>query len=98
MITHRLDVPSREDESVYFEIERSLDGINFRNIGTVSSLNNSASETNLYSFIDPDYFDDKAWYRIVIVNQRTKKIFSDHSTVTRSSRLRYWKYRQSIQK
>jgi hypothetical protein len=67
---------SQEDELVHFDIEKSIDGINFNRIGTVNSYANYVSEINHYSFIDPLEFAGKALYRIVIINDRGEKKYS----------------------
>jgi hypothetical protein len=42
----------RESQSVFYDIERSADGINFITVGTVNSSGDPASELNTYSFSD----------------------------------------------
>jgi trimeric autotransporter adhesin len=44
---------SRESQFVFYDIERSTDGISFSEIGTVSSTGSPASELNTYSYTDP---------------------------------------------
>lgn len=47
----------------YFTIERSLDGVNFKSIGTISGAGNS-NNIKYYSFIDDSRLLDIAYYRI----------------------------------
>jgi hypothetical protein len=56
---------SKEDEPVRYQVERSPDGRNFITAGVLQSQNND-SETNRYSFTDPQSLTNKTWYRVVI--------------------------------
>jgi hypothetical protein len=67
---------SRENEAVHFDIEKSSDGINFDKIGTVNSYTNYISEVNHYSFINPFEFSGKAWFRIIMINNKGGKKYS----------------------
>lgn len=49
-----------------FEIERSLDNLNYQKIGFVSG-NGTTTETSYYSFIDNNIFD-KAFYRLKMID------------------------------
>ena len=69
-----LNWSTTEDEPVQFEIERSLDGINFTKIGSV--MGTKQPGINQYSFVDPGTFETKAWYRIGMINQKNKKKYS----------------------
>jgi len=60
---------SKEDEPIYFNIERSTDATNFTVIGTISSNNNNTAFVNHYSFIDPISVKGKVEYRIVMINR-----------------------------
>lgn len=66
---------SMEETFLEFIIERSYNGSNFSEIGSVDGYNNNAT-INQYSFVDPVLFTDKAWYRIVIVTPEGKKKYS----------------------
>jgi hypothetical protein len=68
-------ITSREDEAVDYTIEKSIDGINYTGIGTVSSYFNNA-ETNRYSFVDPSLAGKLNWYRIAITNNSGNKKYS----------------------
>lgn len=57
----------RETEQLFYDIEKSTDGINFSQIGTVDSHNDFESDMNIYSFSDPD-FTITSFYRIKIRN------------------------------
>jgi hypothetical protein len=60
---------SKEDEPIYFNIERSTDGTNFTVAGTVGSNNNNTLFVNHYSFIDPVSVKGKVQYRVVMINR-----------------------------
>src|ERR1044071_4620009 len=67
---------SKEIETVEFDVEESDNGLNFTKIGTVAGYDDSRSETNHYSFIDPADFNSKAWYRIVMKSKSGAKRYS----------------------
>lgn len=52
-----------EKNNDYFEIERSLDGVDFESLGTVPG-NGTSSDVNSYSFSDPNPVVGMAYYRI----------------------------------
>jgi hypothetical protein len=58
---------SFEQNSKGFEIEKSLDGINFRKIGFVAGAGNSNS-TRTYSFTDPQRAVEFNYYRLKLVD------------------------------
>lgn len=68
---------SKEESALQFVIERSYNGRDFSTAGLLDNYNNEAT-VNHYSFIDPLYIADKAWYRIVIVTPGGKK---KHSSI-----------------
>jgi hypothetical protein len=70
-------ITSKENEEVSFSIERSEDAYNFRSIGQVKGFNNSNSENNHYSFNDPEPVTNKIYYRVVMINSRYSKKYSD---------------------
>ena len=65
-----------ENEPVYFDIEKSTDGVNFSIIGTVNSYNDYTSEQSIYSFTDPEQLTGKAYYRIKIRNEQGQSEYS----------------------
>jgi len=69
-------VTSKENEPVYFNIERSSDGINFKTIGTINGFKNYSAENNYYTFTDPLATTGKVWYRLVMVNDMNMKKYS----------------------
>jgi hypothetical protein len=69
-------VTSKENEPVYYSIERSNDGNNFSSIGIINGYKNYNAENNYYSFSDPAAVSDKAWYRIAMRNDENKKKYS----------------------
>jgi hypothetical protein len=62
-----------ETEPIHFDVERSNDGISFTAVGTVNSNNDYRSQVNYYSFVDPQPVAGKAWYRIVMINNSSRK-------------------------
>jgi hypothetical protein len=66
---------SKEDKSVKFIIEKSVDGRNFSEAGTVTGYHNPISETNNYRFSDP-YNNGFVYYRIRMVDIDQKQKFS----------------------
>jgi trimeric autotransporter adhesin len=69
-------VTSREDEPVYYIIEKSIDGSSFTTIATVNGYNNASAETNNYSFNDPSVITDKVFYRVVMVTNQIQRKYS----------------------
>jgi trimeric autotransporter adhesin len=57
-----------EDEPLFFEVEKSMDGISFSTIATINSYNDYTSEQSIYSFTDPSIINGKAFYRIKMKN------------------------------
>ncbi len=66
---------SKEKEPLDYIIEKSSDGINFTQAGTVTGYDNGA-EKNYYTFTDPGQADKTYWYRIRIVNKSNQKKYS----------------------
>lgn len=62
-------VTTKENQPVYFNVEKSTDGIAFTNIATISGHGNNR-ENNIYNFTDPAFITDKAWYRIALYNDQ----------------------------
>jgi hypothetical protein len=69
-------VTSKEDEQVIFELEKSADGINFSLIAIIVGKNNVTAETNNYSYTDPEVVNNKAYYRVVMINSQNRKKYS----------------------
>jgi hypothetical protein len=65
---------SKEIGPIYFEVEKSLDGLNFTRIAFIKGRQ-SASETNQYSLTDST-FSTKTFYRVSLINGSTHKIYS----------------------
>jgi len=57
-----------ETDPVDFDIEKSGDGSNFVNIGTISGHNDPGAVRNNYSFTDAEAITGKAYYRIRMRN------------------------------
>ncbi len=68
-------VTGTEDEVLWFEVQRSNDGINFNTIGVENGFNNG-NPLNNYSFIDPVAVAGKAYYRIRMVGAQGKEKYS----------------------
>lgn len=67
-------VTSKEDQPVYFIVEKSPDGRNFTAIATVNGYNSITSFNNYYTYEDPSSINNKVYYRIVmVINQNNKK-------------------------
>ncbi len=69
-------ITTGEDEPLLFEVEKSIDGINFYAIGTVNSYNDYSSEQSIYYFIDPVPLSIKTFYRIRMKNNAGKTSYS----------------------
>lgn len=69
-------ITTGEDEPLQFDIEKSIDGINFYLISTVNSYNDYSSDQSIYNFIDPVSISIKTFYRIRIRNNTGKTSFS----------------------
>jgi hypothetical protein len=65
-----------ENESLFFDIEKSTDGSVFSIIATVNSYNNYSSGENSYSFTDPAILTGKTYYRIKMRNTSGKSVYS----------------------
>jgi len=65
-----------EQNSKGFEIEKSLDGVNFRNIGFVAGAGNSIA-TRSYGFTDPQRAVEFNYYRLRLVNIDNTFDYSD---------------------
>src|SRR5258706_8088442 len=53
-----------ENEPLYFDIEKSIDGHTFMTIGTVNSHNDPAAMQNNYQFTDPADISHDVYYRV----------------------------------
>ncbi len=67
---------TRENEPLLFEVQKSTDGIHFSVIAVVGSHNNYTTEENSYSYTDPSPVFSKAYYRIVMKNERHQTVIS----------------------
>jgi trimeric autotransporter adhesin len=67
---------SKEDAPVLFTVERSSDGNNFIQAGTVNGLNDHIATTNSYSFIDPVAVTGKVFYRLIMSASTGAKKYS----------------------
>ncbi|HMG67283.1 MAG TPA: T9SS type A sorting domain-containing protein, partial [Chitinophagaceae bacterium] len=68
-------ITSKETSPVYFNVEKSTDGVHFVNIGTVKGYGN-ASENNYYHFTDPSAIIGRVYYRIAIYDNIGFKRYS----------------------
>jgi predicted RNA-binding protein with TRAM domain len=66
---------TKEEGSVYFQLQRSADGNNFTTIASVNGYNNTAAENNYYSYDDPTSVTGKVYYRVIMntTNSGSKK-------------------------
>ncbi|TAG29596.1 MAG: T9SS C-terminal target domain-containing protein [Sphingobacteriia bacterium] len=77
----QLDWQTKNERNIsHFLIERSADGINFKSIGRVNSLNNSAT-TNSYNYIDKTPNVGNNYYRIRQVNTSAGFVLSNIEVV-----------------
>ena len=67
---------AKEDELLYFDVEKSYDEINFAAIGTVNGLDDNSSSLNTYSFTDPVSVSGNVYYRLKIRNNSSLSSFS----------------------
>ena len=67
---------ARENELLLFDIERSIDGINFQVISTLNSYNDYGAELNNYSYTDPLPLTGKIYYRIRMKNSTDQSAYS----------------------
>jgi hypothetical protein len=58
----------RETEPLYFDVERSMDGITFTPVATLESYSDFSSEMNAYSYTEPAMLGN-SYYRIKVRNQ-----------------------------
>jgi hypothetical protein len=67
-------VTTKEEEPVYFHLQRSDDGNNFYTITTVNGYNNMNATNNVYGYNDPVSITGKVYYRVIMIaNSGTKK-------------------------
>jgi len=64
---------SKENEPVSFMVEKSSNGAQFTQVGSITGQNNPTAETNYYVFNDPVSLADKAWYRIKMTTATQSK-------------------------
>ncbi|MBK9736877.1 MAG: T9SS type A sorting domain-containing protein [Saprospiraceae bacterium] len=84
-------VTASEINSDYFLIEKSADGINFQNIGKVTSKGTSDIKTN-YQYIDLNPFTSQNYYRLVQYDVDGKSSMSETKLVNFSDdrKIRIW--------
>ena len=69
-------ITADEDEQVTFNVEKSIDGINFTSVGTVNGYFNISAPKNYYNFTDPVLIASKTYYRVVMTNSLNTKKYS----------------------
>jgi hypothetical protein len=72
-----------ENNTAYFQVERSDDGNNFYSVGKVTAAGNS-NTANTYSFTDPNLFSSAAYYRIRLYDKDGKTSLSNIETLTKA--------------
>jgi hypothetical protein len=65
----------KEDESLHFIVEKSIDSRHFSSITSIDNYNNGEN-INLYSFTDPDETGNTVYYRLRITNSSGKNKYS----------------------
>jgi hypothetical protein len=69
-------VTDNEVNTSHFFIQRSLDGVNFINVGKVNAKGNIGA-TNTYSFTEPSGNLNRVFYRLSMIDQDNRNTFSD---------------------
>ncbi|MFL5788054.1 MAG: T9SS type A sorting domain-containing protein [Flavisolibacter sp.] len=64
-----------EAQQVFYEVEKSFDGTNFKSIRIIKGINNSS--TNYYSLIDSVPVTGDVWYRITLTGKDGDKKYSN---------------------
>jgi hypothetical protein len=67
---------SGENEQIFFDIEKSINGSDFTTIATINNNNNYTNEFDNYSFTDPDNLTGKTYYRIKMRTIDDKSTYS----------------------
>ena len=67
---------SKEEEPVYYELERSSNGLDFKFVARINGYNILSAETNHYNYDDPTPVNGKVYYRIVSVSASNSKKYS----------------------
>lgn len=67
---------SHEDEQLYFDIEKSLNGIDFTVIASINGDPVHTQEQNHYSFTDPAPLGIKTYYRVRMKNSVNKSYYT----------------------
>lgn len=67
---------SKEAETLFFDVERSADGIRFEKVSTVNSAAQYAQAQNQYRFTDNQPHSGKMFYRIKMYNPAGKTTYS----------------------
>ncbi len=73
---------SFEEETDLFIVEKSTDGISFKNIGTVEATGNSNDE-NAYRFMDTGLGVAKSYYRLKVVDTDGTSSYSQVATINK---------------
>ncbi|MBC7650586.1 MAG: T9SS type A sorting domain-containing protein, partial [Deinococcales bacterium] len=69
----------------HYEVERSTNGVNFTNIGSVASNNTTQGSTVTYNFVDKQPISGTVYYRIKQVDKDGKYSYSIVQTITVST-------------
>ena len=76
---------TKEEEPLYYDVERSYDGRNFSVVATVNSYRDYASGLNYYSLDLPWGNVDKAYYRIKMRNNDNNILYSSIVRLSQST-------------
>lgn len=68
----------------HFVVQRSTDGANFEDVGTVAAVSN-ASSAQSYSYTDTDNWDGKLYYRLKMVDIDGKENYSNITSISLQS-------------
>lgn len=77
-----------EKDNQFFEVERSLDGMNWEIIGNIISSNTA----EVYKFKDQNPLNGQNYYRLKITDIHNEVSYSNISTISLSQDIGYWVY------
>lgn len=73
---------SYEEDTDLFIVERSIDGISFKNIGTIEA-SGTTSEEKAYRFLDTGLGMDKSYYRLKVVEKTGTSSYSQVTMINK---------------
>jgi hypothetical protein len=76
---------TNNDTADHFEVEKSIDGNNFKTIGVVPYKANTGSADAKYDYVDNDVTNDVQYYRIKVIEHGNTGSYSQIVTIKNSS-------------